>query len=200
MFNFGSLVSIDCFSFDPQFVSTDESNANYLQLNGSNYPYSPCIDTGSNEGAPSTDYSGAPRAASNMDPADIGAYEFQSGTRTIRNVDKNKYYLTFFAALNDADQGNTITVANSIHYEPIVNWPNVQDITLMNANSSTWETVIINVKNLGIRAVDLSNISSTLRGTIEGITIFGGNVTGNGGGVLTPAEFCLCHQELLDPV
>ncbi len=58
-------------SVEPRFISTDESNANFLQLD----PGSPCIDSGTSSGAPSYDL------ADNIRPFglgyDMGVYEFQ---------------------------------------------------------------------------------------------------------------------------
>jgi len=69
---FATPPGINVFTADPQFV--DEPNNDFHLMASS-----PCIDAGTNTGAPSIDYEGNPRP--NNGTVDIGAYEF--GTRTV---------------------------------------------------------------------------------------------------------------------
>ncbi len=80
-----NLPTTECISADPIFISTDETDQHFLQLSSG----SPCIDTGTSEGAPASDKNYVSRPQPPGGRFDMGAYESvnsSSGGPTIESV------------------------------------------------------------------------------------------------------------------
>ena len=96
----------------------------------------------------------------------------------VHNITKNSYYNTIQAAFDDADNNNTIEVADGT-YNELITFPQDKAITLQSINGS--DHTIIDGSGLGDSVV---TIGYALEGTnIEGLTITGGNADDYGGGI-----------------
>jgi len=159
---------------------------------------SPCIDTGTFEGAPSKDIDGKDRPyppKAQVPLYDIGAYEFYRPAYDIyvsplgkeSNAGKiDSPVKTIQRALLLAGEGRTIFLNKGYYQGPVNNWPRyMQDITIKSV-SGTWKDTI--VSGIGIaRVFDLSSVPEGTRGAIDGVTITAGTTADAGGGVLFSA-------------
>jgi len=165
----GTLTTPECISRPPMLKAD-------LRLN----PSSPCIGTGTGEGAPAKDKDGNTRKS----PPDIGAYEFY-GIPKVHNETRGLLYYTIFAALNDANPGDRITLEACAYYEYSILWPATEGITLRGAGA---DLSIISAESQG----RVFKVNGPVQLTIESLTISGGSTTPeasprNGGGINLPA-------------
>ncbi|MFC1559722.1 choice-of-anchor Q domain-containing protein [Candidatus Margulisiibacteriota bacterium] len=119
---------------DPLFASTTDGDPDFLNLG----PGSPCIDKGTETGAPSTDLAGnsVPRGIG----VDMGAYEFQGPSVRVDSPNGGESY----------DGGDDITITWTATDEVYSIASNSIDIRYSNDNGSTWNWIISNEANTGI--------------------------------------------------
>ena len=120
---------------EPRFVSTAESDFHLISA-------SPCIDRGTPEGAPGYDIERKARPQPAGGICDMGAYEY--GGPDIQWITNNKggVYYNLDVALSEVTvDGSIISVpSNTSIYGTVINWPNVDNVTLQGAGIT--ETVI----------------------------------------------------------
>ncbi len=153
---------------DPLFIDIDNGDVR-LQLN------SPCIDTGTSDGAPSDDLDGnsRPRGAG----FDMGAYEMRGAI----NVPGDQP--TIQAGIDAAVDGDTVLIADGV-YTGVGNYNvnfNGKAITVRSANGP--ENCIVDCQQLG-QGFMLWN-SETETSVLEGLTIKNGYSDSGGGGIYT---------------
>jgi len=148
---------------------------------------SPAINSGTNTSAPSADIEGNPRPLTVANPADMGAYEYQSTcvTNPVVTNNSNAGPGSLRQAVIDACPGSTITFANSVA-SPIslsggqiiidknltIQGPGVNLLTVQNTESSSAKSRVF-------------YINSSVTATISDLTISGGNIifANPGGGI-----------------
>ncbi|MFH1710589.1 MAG: choice-of-anchor Q domain-containing protein [bacterium] len=182
----------ECISANPMFRDAPRGDF-HLTVD------SPCIDTGTSEGAPENDIEGRSRPYPSNSKGllyDMGAYEFQRPAYDIfvspygsdRNTGRNNSPLrTIQRALSLVSEGRTIFLKKGRYQGPINNWPKyIQDITIKSMSATREDTVVSWSGTGGV--FDLSSVPNDIRGTIESITITAGITADAGSVVLLPAN------------
>jgi hypothetical protein len=179
-------------SKDPLFI--DKESGNYHLK-----PYSPCVDFGTIEGAPSLDIDGNPRPypATNVD---MGVYEYQgakmsayyvspggsdeTGTGTIeaplRTIQRGLDYLSINGGEIWVMPGvYTLEVSEYADGYTMISWPDKQDITLILTTDALGNSGPATIDAQGVGRI--INVPYSVNITIEGLTLQNGNWNGESG-------------------
>jgi parallel beta-helix repeat protein len=150
-------------------ICGDGNDPNFVDPNNDDYHLahdSPCIDKGyaSGDYTGQTDIDGEPRVQGEY--VDMGADEVPR----VHNVEKDKWYATIQAAINDAADGNTI-VAYPGSYQECIDFVG-KAITVRSSDPNDWDIVDKTVidANGGYRAVYFHN-SEDANSVLRGFTI-----------------------------
>jgi hypothetical protein len=147
---------------DPCFVDDD---ANDFHIG----PNSPCIDAGDPNGSYSgqTDIDGEPRVQGTY--VDMGADE----ARRVHNVDKDKWYVTIQAAIDDSNDGNDIVVYAGTYEETVDYKGKAITVRSTDPNDANVVAATIIDGNGALRAVYFHN-SEDGNSVLMGLTVTGG--------------------------
>ena len=175
-------------SSEPMFISTNEADPDFMKLNIS----SPCIDTGTSEGAPATDIAGDPRPFGAG--YDMGASECQilppshlvyispSGSDEAGDGTIGNPYQTVQKGLDSVAASGEVRMMSGTYDQHDITWPNKTDIKLVIDPGAT-EPATIDAQSLG----RIISVESAVSLTIEGITLTNGRFSDSinrGAGIL----------------
>ncbi|MBU0496440.1 MAG: right-handed parallel beta-helix repeat-containing protein [Candidatus Thermoplasmatota archaeon] len=165
----GSFPGVGNIDLEPLFKDTTTADFHLQQS-------SPCIDAGNNfaPSLPNIDFEGDPRI---MDGNNDGVEIVDMGIDErrflpVHNIDKDTYYAVIQAGIDDADTGNTLTVANGTYFESIVI---DETINLIGENKETTSIDYSWMNETSNSIVTITADSVKLRG----FTITGGDSIGD---------------------
>jgi len=150
-------------------------------------PGSPCINTGTSEGAPAFDMEGNPRPG--LGGYDMGVFEsghlndvwvsYATGSDSGGDGSVGNPYQTIGYAIGKAYTGGTVHAFGGVYPEYNITWPGTFFLTL----KASLETSPVTIDAGGISPRRIFSVNNTVDMFLEGITLKNGRINERGGGI-----------------